>query len=101
MAQSIDCHSQSISFDSTFKNVDVLIAPTMPTPAFGIRELVDPLSQYLADVNTVPVDLAGVPSVSVPCRSTHGLPIGMQIIGRFFDESRIPGVAAAVEQDMG
>ena len=81
--------------------MDVLIAPSMPTPAFGIRELVDPLSQYLTDVNTVPVDLAGVPSVSVPCGSTHGLPIGMQIIGRFFDESRIPGVAAAVEQDMG
>ncbi|RLG24210.1 hypothetical protein DRN77_02870 [Methanosarcinales archaeon] len=48
MAQSIDCHSQSSSFDSAFKNVDVLIAPTMPTPAFGIGELADPLSQYLA-----------------------------------------------------
>ncbi|RLG24143.1 Asp-tRNA(Asn)/Glu-tRNA(Gln) amidotransferase GatCAB subunit A [Methanosarcinales archaeon] len=84
-------------FDSAFKNVDVLIAPTMPMPAFRIGELVDPLSQYLADVNTVPVNLAGVPSVSVPCGSTHGLPIGMQIIGRYFDESRILGVAAAVE----
>ena len=47
--------------------MDVLIAPSMPTPAFGIGELVDPLPQYLADVNTVPVDLAGVPPVSVPC----------------------------------
>ncbi len=84
-------------FDSAFGSVDVLIAPTMPIPAFKIGELVDPLSQYLADVNTVPVNLAGVPSVSVPCGSTRGLPIGMQIIGRFFDESRILNVAAAVE----
>jgi aspartyl-tRNA(Asn)/glutamyl-tRNA(Gln) amidotransferase subunit A len=86
-------------FDSAFGSVDVLIAPTMPIPAFGIGELVNPLSQYLADVNTVPVNLAGVPSVSVPCGSTRGLPIGMQIIGRFFDESRILGVAAAVEAE--
>ena len=85
-------------FDLAFKDVDVLIAPTMPMPAFRIGELVDPLSQYLADVNTVPINLAGVPSVSVPCGSTQGLPIGMQIIGRYFDEPRILGVAAAVEQ---
>ncbi|MEA1870479.1 MAG: Asp-tRNA(Asn)/Glu-tRNA(Gln) amidotransferase subunit GatA [Euryarchaeota archaeon] len=85
-------------FDSAFKDVDVLIAPTMPMPAFRIGELVDPLSQYLADVNTVPINLAGVPSVSVPCGSTDGLPIGMQIIGRYFDEPKILGVAAAVER---
>jgi len=85
-------------FDLAFKDVDVLIAPTMPMPAFRIGELVDPLSQYLADVNTVPINLAGVPSVSVPCGSTDGLPIGMQIIGRYFDEPRILGVAAAVER---
>jgi aspartyl-tRNA(Asn)/glutamyl-tRNA(Gln) amidotransferase subunit A len=88
-------------FDLAFKDVDVLIAPTMPMPAFRIGELVDPLSQYLADVNTVPINLAGVPSVSVPCGSTQGLPIGMQIIGRYFDEPRILGVAAAVEQGIG
>jgi len=86
-------------FDSAFGSVDVLIAPTMPIPAFRIGELVDPLSQYLADVNTVPVNLAGVPSVSVPCGRTRGLPIGMQIIGGFFDESRILNVAAAVEAE--
>ena len=87
-------------FDRAFKDVDVLIAPTMPMPAFRIGELVDPLSQYLADVNTVPINLAGVPSVSVPCGSTDGLPIGMQIIGRYFDEPRILGVAAAVERSL-
>ena len=87
-------------FDLAFKDVDVLIAPTMPMPAFRIGELVDPLSQYLADVNTVPINLAGVPSVSVPCGSTDGLPIGMQIIGRYFDEPRILGVAAAVERSL-
>ncbi|HDN65255.1 MAG TPA: Asp-tRNA(Asn)/Glu-tRNA(Gln) amidotransferase subunit GatA [Methanosarcinales archaeon] len=88
-------------FDLAFKDVDVLIAPTMPMPAFRIGELVDPLSQYLADVNTVPINLAGVPSVSVPCGRTQGLPIGMQIIGRYFDEPGILGVAAAVEQGIG
>lgn len=88
-------------FDLAFKDVDVLIAPTMPMPAFRIGELVDPLSQYLADVNTVPINLAGVPSVSVPCGSTQGLPIGMQIIGRYFDEPGILGVAAAVEHGIG
>jgi aspartyl-tRNA(Asn)/glutamyl-tRNA(Gln) amidotransferase subunit A len=69
----------------------------MTAPAFRIGELVNPLVKYLADVNTIPINLADVPSVSVPCRSTQGLPIGMQIIGRYFDESRILGVAAAVE----
>jgi len=88
-------------FDSAFGSVNVLIAPTMPMPAFGIGELVDPLSQYLADVNTVPINLAGVPSVSVPCGSTQGLPIGLQIIGGFFAESRILDVAAFVEQMNG
>ncbi len=88
-------------FDSAFGSVDVLIAPTMPMPAFEIGELVDPLSQYLADVNTVPINLAGVPSVSVPCGSTRGLPIGLQIIGGFFEESRILDVAAVVEQVNG
>ncbi|MEA3324428.1 MAG: Asp-tRNA(Asn)/Glu-tRNA(Gln) amidotransferase subunit GatA [Euryarchaeota archaeon] len=88
-------------FDLAFKDVDVLIAPTMPMPAFRIGELVDPLSQYLADVNTVPINLAGVPSVSVPCGSKQGLPIGMQIIGRYFDEPGILGVAAAVEHGIG
>ncbi|MCX9009500.1 MAG: Asp-tRNA(Asn)/Glu-tRNA(Gln) amidotransferase subunit GatA, partial [Candidatus Methanoperedens sp.] len=67
-------------FDRAFRDVDVLIAPTMPYPAFRLGEKIgDPLSLYLADVDTVPINLAGVPSISVPCGFSDGLPIGMQI----------------------
>ena len=68
----------------------------MTAPAFRIEELVNLLAQYLADVNTIPISLAGAPSVSVPCGSTRGLPIRMQVIDGFLDEPKIPGVAAAV-----
>jgi len=62
--------------------VDVLIAPTMPYPAFKLGEKIDdPISLYLADVDTVPINLAGVPSISLPCGFSGGLPIGMQVIG--------------------
>ncbi len=74
-------------FEKAFKDVDVLAAPTMPFPAFKLGEhLDDPLSMYMADVNTVPVNLAGVPSISVPCGFAGKLPIGVQFIGGFFDE---------------
>ena len=69
----------------------------MTAHAFRIGKLMNMLVQYLADVNTIPINLAGVPSVSVPCGRTRGLPIGMRIIGGFFDEPKILGVAAAVE----
>ena len=69
----------------------------MTAPAFRIEELVNPLAQYLADVDTILINLACMPLVAVPCGSTYGLPIGMQIIGEFFDELKIIGVAAAVE----
>ena len=68
----------------------------MTAPAFQIGELVNLLAQYLADVNTIPISLACMPSVAVPCGSAYGLPIGMQIIGGFFDEPKILSVAAAV-----
>ena len=74
-------------FERAFKGVDVMAAPTMPTPAFRIGEKTDdPLSMYLADVNTLPVNLAGTPSISVPCGFAGRLPIGMQLMGKFFDE---------------
>jgi aspartyl-tRNA(Asn)/glutamyl-tRNA(Gln) amidotransferase subunit A len=74
-------------FTKAFQDVDVIAAPTMPTPAFRIGEKVDdPLSMYLADVNTLPVNLAGVPSISVPCGFSGKLPIGMQLIGDLFAE---------------
>lgn len=89
-------------FDAALKDVDVLITPTMPFPAFKIGEKTDdPLALYLADVNTVPINLAGVPSVSVTCGFVRNLPIGMQIIGRHFDEGRILRTAYAFERRSG
>jgi aspartyl-tRNA(Asn)/glutamyl-tRNA(Gln) amidotransferase subunit A len=87
-------------FDRALANVDVLMAPTMPAPAFKIGEKInDPLSLYLADVNTVPINLAGVPSISIPCGMTDGLPIGLQIIGNHFDENTIIRAAYSFEQN--
>ncbi len=87
-------------FERAFKNFDVLIAPTMPTPAFKIGEKIrDPLTLYRADVNTVPINLAGVPSISVPCGFIGGLPIGMQIIGNHFKEKTIIRTAYTFEQN--
>ncbi|NMG83189.1 MAG: Asp-tRNA(Asn)/Glu-tRNA(Gln) amidotransferase subunit GatA [Methanosarcinales archaeon] len=77
-------------FEAAFKTYDMLLAPTMPYPAFKLGEKIkDPLSLYLADVNTVPTNLAGVPAVSVPCGFENKLPIGLQLIGNFFDEATI------------
>ncbi|MDP2216802.1 MAG: Asp-tRNA(Asn)/Glu-tRNA(Gln) amidotransferase subunit GatA [Methanolobus sp.] len=87
-------------FERALADVDVLMAPTMPTPAFKIGEKIDdPLSLYLADVNTVPVNLAGVPSISVPCGFANGLPVGLQIIGKPFDENTILQAAYSFEQN--
>lgn len=87
-------------FDLAFKNFDCLMTPTMPTPAFKLGEKVeDPLSLYLADVNTVPINLAGVPSISLPCGLTDGLPIGLQIIGKHFDETTVLRAAYSFEQN--
>jgi aspartyl-tRNA(Asn)/glutamyl-tRNA(Gln) amidotransferase subunit A len=87
-------------FENALSNVDVLMTPTMPTTAFKLGEKIkDPLSLYLADVNTVPVNLAGVPSISVPCGFSDGLPIGLQIIGKHFDESTILQAAYSFEQN--
>ncbi|AFD00942.1 aspartyl/glutamyl-tRNA(Asn/Gln) amidotransferase subunit A [Methanocella conradii HZ254] len=85
-------------FDKAFKDVDILAAPTMPFPAFRIGEHVDdPLSMYMADVNTVPVNLAGVPSISVPCGFAGNLPIGIQFIGGLFDEPKLIRTAYTFE----
>ncbi|MBN1134071.1 MAG: Asp-tRNA(Asn)/Glu-tRNA(Gln) amidotransferase subunit GatA [Methanosarcinaceae archaeon] len=87
-------------FEKAMARTDVLIAPTMPTPAFKIGEKIeDPLSLYLTDVNTVPINLAGVPSISVPCGFADGLPVGLQIIGSHYDESTIIRAAYSFEQN--
>ena len=86
-------------FEAAFQAVDAIVTPTAPTPAFKLGEKADdPLSMYLADIYTVTADLAGVPGVSVPCgQSRSGLPIGLQVLGRHFDESTVLRVAGAVE----
>ena len=86
-------------FDRALSKVDVLMAPTMPNPAFKIGETIeDPLTLYLSDVNTCPINLAGLPSISVPCGFTDGLPIGLQIMGKPFDEPTVLRAAYTLEQ---
>lgn len=86
-------------FDQVFSQYDLIIGPTAPTPAFRIGEQVgDPLTMYLNDICTIPVSLAGVPAISVPCGMADGLPIGLQIIGKAFDESTVLRAAHAFEQ---
>jgi aspartyl-tRNA(Asn)/glutamyl-tRNA(Gln) amidotransferase subunit A len=86
-------------FQNAFANVDAIVTPTAPTPAFKLGEKADdPLSMYLADIYTVTADLAGIPGISVPCGQTKsGLPIGLQVLGRHFDEGTILRVAHVVE----
>ncbi len=86
-------------FMDAFENYDVVIGPTAPTPAFKLgTQIDDPLTMYANDILTIPVNLAGVPAISVPCGFTEGLPLGLQIIGRHFDESTVYRVAHAFEQ---
>jgi len=76
-------------FQRAFKYCDLLISPTMPTPAFKIGEIQDPLTMYKMDVNTVPVNLAGIPALSMPIGFVKGLPVGLQIMGNYFEENKI------------
>lgn len=87
-------------FDKIFADYDVVIGPTTPTPAFKIGDQVDdPLTMYANDILTIPVNLAGVPGISLPCGfSEKGLPLGLQIIGKHFDESTVYRAAHAYEQ---
>jgi aspartyl-tRNA(Asn)/glutamyl-tRNA(Gln) amidotransferase subunit A len=86
-------------FDRIFEQYDVVVGPTAPTTAFKIGEKVDnPLTMYLNDILTIPVNLAGLPAISVPCGLADGLPVGLQIIGKAFDESTVLRVAHAYEQ---
>jgi hypothetical protein len=85
-------------FLRAFEKVDVLVSPTTPTPAFKAGEREDPLSMYLCDLMTIPVNLAGLPGLSLPCGFANGLPIGLQIIGNVLQESKVLRVAYAYEQ---
>ncbi len=86
-------------FDAALARCDALVGPVSPTAAFRIGEKVDdPLKLYLSDVYTVPINLAGVPGISIPCGLAGGLPVGLQIIGRPFGEEAVLNVAYAFEQ---
>ena len=88
-------------FVDAFRTVDAVLSPTSPTPAFRIGEKVsDPLAMYLNDVFTLPCNLAGLPGLSLPCGFTRaGLPIGLQILGRPWDEARVLRIARAFERE--
>ena len=87
-------------FDKAFERVDAILTPTSPTPAFKIGEKTDdPLQMYLSDIFTISANLAGIPAISIPCGFTDGkLPVGLQILGKHFDEERILQTAYAYEQ---
>ena len=88
-------------FEEAFETCDLLATPTSPTVAFRLGEKVaDPLTMYLSDVYTVSVNLAGLPGISVPCGSSDGLPVGLQLIGRPFDEETLLRVAHVVERSL-
>ncbi|MBI2054586.1 MAG: Asp-tRNA(Asn)/Glu-tRNA(Gln) amidotransferase subunit GatA [Candidatus Sungbacteria bacterium] len=90
-------------FENAFKNVDVIMGPTTPSVAFKFgAKTADPVSMYLEDIYTVSINLAGLPAISIPCGSVaeegKNLPVGLQIIGSWFDEARLLGVARECEK---
>ena len=87
-------HLISDDFKKAFEQVDVIMGPTAPTPAFNLGEKSDdPVAMYLADIYTIAVNLAGLPGMSVPCGFVASRPVGLQIIGNYFDEARLLNVA--------
>ena len=86
-------------FEKAFRQVDVLVCPTVPMTAFKAGEKDDPLSMYLTDLMTIPVNLAGLPGISIPCGfDDNGLPVGLQMIGKVLGEEQLFQVAYAYEQ---
>ena len=86
-------------FDQALSEVDVILSPTAPSPAFKLGEkTADPVQMYLEDIYTIAVNLAGLPAMSIPCGFKNGLPVGMQLIGRSFDEGRLLNVAHQYQQ---
>jgi len=86
-------------FDEAFTQVDAIVAPTSPTVAFPIGARTDdPYQMYLADVFTIPANMAGIPGIAVPCGFSNGLPVSLQVLGKAFDESTILRIAHAYEQ---
>jgi aspartyl-tRNA(Asn)/glutamyl-tRNA(Gln) amidotransferase subunit A len=89
----------SDDFRKAFEQVDVIMSATTPTAAFKLGEKVDdPVTMYLSDINTIAVNLAGLPGMSIPAGLVNGLPVGLQIIGNYFDEQRLLNVAHQYQQ---
>jgi aspartyl-tRNA(Asn)/glutamyl-tRNA(Gln) amidotransferase subunit A len=89
-------------FATVFAQVDLIVTPTAPTVAFKLGEkTADPLAMYLNDYCTVPMSLAGIPAISIPCGLSEGLPVGLQIAGPAFSENRLLAAAHALEQAIG
>jgi aspartyl-tRNA(Asn)/glutamyl-tRNA(Gln) amidotransferase subunit A len=89
-------------FRTAFEQVDLIVTPTAPTVAFELGEkTADPLAMYLNDFCTVPMSLAGIPAISIPCGLSEGLPVGLQIAGPAFSENRLLDAAYALEQAIG
>ena len=90
----------SDDFRKAFEEVDVIIGPTTPEPAFKIGEKTDdPVKMYLSDIYTISINLAGLPAISLPCGFTNGLPIGMQLIGNYFEEDKLLSFAHQYQLD--
>ena len=86
-------------FDEAFKSVDIIAGPTTPNPAFALGEKVsDPVTMYLEDIYTIAVNLAGLPAISLPAGFTKGKPVGLQLIGRDFDETTLLAAAHQYQQ---
>jgi aspartyl-tRNA(Asn)/glutamyl-tRNA(Gln) amidotransferase subunit A len=89
----------SADFTRAFQDVDVLMGPTTPTPAFAIgAKMADPITMYLNDIYTIGANLAGLPAVSVPCGFVQDLPVGLQIVGPHFSEARVLAAAHALQR---
>ncbi len=90
--------AMKMEFDAALKDLDVIVGPVSPIVAWGLGEKMnDPVAMYLADVLTVSANILGIPGISVPCGEAHGLPVGLQILGKNFDDNNVLRVAAAFE----
>jgi len=89
----------SDDYRNAFETVDIILGPTAPTPAFKLGEKVDdPVSMYLSDIYTIGVNLAGLPGMSIPAGFSRNLPVGLQLVGNYFDETRLLNVAHQFQQ---
>jgi len=87
-------------FQQAFNGIDVIIGPTSPTTAFKLNErLDDPVMMYLSDIYTVSVNLAGLPAISIPSGFIEDMPVGLQVIGNYFSESKLLNIAHKYQQE--